>query len=310
MKIILVFFSIALVILSNAQITNLQGCKAIPSFIQKKGFAVKRTVFSTSEKKYPGLVMFQIADTNTKNAKTIYYQDESWKKYGSMGTFSFDEKGNIYLIPIPWVNVLKNEKKNQNTVYKVDAITGVMTPLIQLPSIDKYDSENAFGLLGLSYDCTTKYLYVSTVSASSRLAEKGVIYVIDTRNKKASLVDSLVGKDALGLGITRIGNNKILLIGSARNSGISYIKIDSLGKFLNKKTEVLFSLDNIGSRGDDKAKKFDFANNLITIKGVEFDWNLIAPTEQQQAIYTFQYNVRNARFELIDLQSNDGLQRY
>lgn len=280
-------------------------------FIYKKGFSIKRTIISISEKRYPGLVIYQLPDSSKgKDAKPTYFQDSTWKKYGSMGTFCFDEKGNIYLIPIPWVNVLKNEKKSQNTVYKVDGITGIMSPFIQLANNQKYNPQNAFGLLGLTYDCNTKCLYVSTVSASDRLNEKGIIYAIDTKGKRAVIIDSLQGKDALGIGIAGLNSNKILFIGDARNSNIFSNKIDSIGKFLNKKLDPIFTLENIGSRGDDKAKKFDFANNQINIKAVEFNWNLIAPTEQQQAVYSFKFNLRLNKFELIDIQSNDELQRY
>jgi hypothetical protein len=295
----------------NAQLVNLQSCKAQPAFIIKKGFDAKRTVISTSEKHYPSLVMYQLPDTTVnKDAKPTYHQDASWKKYGTMGTLCFDEKGNIYVIPIPWVNVLTNAKKNQNTIYKVDGVTGIMSPFFQLPTTQKYNPQNAFGLLGISYDCSSKMLYVSTVISSDRTNEKGTIYCIDTKSKLPSIKDSIQGKDILGLGIISLNKQKILLTGSARNSTVYAVYIDSVGRFLNKKFVPYLSIQNLGTRGDDKVRKFEISNNQIIAKAVEFNWNLTAPTEQQQTVYTFRFNTNATKFELIDIQSYEGLQKF
>ena len=59
------------------------------------------------------------------------------------------------------------------------------------------------------------------------------------------------------------------------------------------KREILF--ENIGSRGDDKARRINFVQNAqgfeMDVFGIEFGFNLIAPTEKQETIYRYRYDL-------------------
>jgi len=54
-----------------------------------------------------------------------------------------------------------------------------------------------FGLMGISFDCTSGILYASSIAGSKRFQEKGVVYAIDALSKK--IKDSLVGIDVIGM---------------------------------------------------------------------------------------------------------------
>jgi hypothetical protein len=54
---------------------------------------------------------------------------------------------------------------------------------------------------------------------------------------------------------------------------------------------LALSLEGLGPRGDDKAKKIVFTpKGEMNIEGYEFGFNLIAPTEKQVTNYLFRYN--------------------
>lgn len=311
-QLLILLLSISCLKLANAQLVNLQACKNLSPFIVKFGFNPKRTFISTSEKHKEGLCIIEYPDSLNAGNKPKIYQHASWKTYGAMGTICITEKGDIFLVPIPTVNVLHNPKAKQSTIYKVDALSGEMKPYLKLTTPTKYNEANAFGLLGITYDCTTRILYVSTVAASDINQEKGMMYAIDTKARQPLIIDSLQGKDIIGLGITGVAlNDKLLLAGSARTSDIYTIKIDNTGKFTERNFTPAFTLQNIGPRGDDKAKKIELNKaGELTVKSVEFDWNLTAPTEQQHAIYTYRYDKLTRRFIRIDFFNTEPIQQF
>jgi hypothetical protein len=197
-----------------------------------------------------------------------------------------DDEGNIFTAPAPFINVLYNPANNQNTIYKVDGNTGEMAEFMRLPFTDS-SIQNAFGIIGMAYLCETNTLYVSTVAGSDRQYERGIIYAINTKEKK--IIDKIPGTDAMGMGITYITGQRTLLFGNGRNSDITTVTIDKAGKFSGK-PELAFSLQGLGIRGDDKVRRIntDKYGNLDVI-GMEFNFNLIAPREKQESHYKATY---------------------
>jgi hypothetical protein len=268
---------------------NSNDCKGTPAFIQSLGFDPRLSHFSTSEVQTMGLVLLQSDEPGNPNARiTKTFQYPSWRMGGWLAPVNLDENGNLFTAPAPSVNILYNPIANNNTIYRIDSKTGVMEEFMRLPFADSINTENPFGIIGMTYLCESGILYVSSIAGSRRYAENGHIYAIDIKKKK--IIDQLNNADAMGMGISYITGHRKLYYGTGRNSGIMSVTINSNGKFTGTPQKE-FTLDNLGPRGDDKVRRIrtDQFGNLI-IHGMEFNYNLIAPREKQETIYNFYYD--------------------
>jgi hypothetical protein len=267
-------------------------CQGFPSFVKSKFPGYTGIAFSTSEPKKMGLWLVYPAKKETDSTRRLY-QDVSWKMAGWLGPLLTDRNGNIWCAPVPVINVLDNKPEDQNNLYKVDPITGKMELFLKLP-FSTLSNENPYGILGLAYNCEANVLYVSSVAGSTRKVQKGKIYCIDIEHKKIqSILDC---GDAFGLGVSYKDGYRKLYFGSARNTSIYAIGLNEKGNFVGTPT-LAFSLDGLGARGDDKAKKIreDKNGNLI-VSGLEFNFNLTAPTEKQEGFYNFSFDSNNEKW--------------
>jgi hypothetical protein len=270
-----------------------EECKKQPSFVPSIGFSPQISGFSTSEKKVKGLAFIQFSP-NENTAEQKIYQHPSWKSAGFMGPMALDDLGNIYIAPVPMVNVLENQPEKQNIIYKVDTKTQEMRPLINLPSAQKPSEQNAYGLLGMVYDCRTRFLYASSVLGSDREKEVGRIYSIDIKSGK--IIAKLENIDAMGVGINYLNQKNRVFFGKARVSEIWSVEVDKEGKFIGE-PRLEINLEDLGPRGDDKARKIRFApNGDMLVQAINFYFNLTAPTEKQETTYTFRYDIGQGKW--------------
>ncbi len=219
------------------------------------------------------------------------YQHPSWKSAGSLAPLQRDAQGNVYAAPAPWIDTLENKPSEQNRVYRVDGNTQEMKEFAVLPLVKPPTAENPFGVLGLTFDCDTNSLYAATVSGSTRTEINGAIYQIDAKTGK--IVSKKETVDAIGLGVFNSAHGKRLYYGTARNSEIWSVDLDDSGAFTgDARREILF--ENLGARGDDKARRINFSQTAqgleMLVFGIEFGFNLIAPTEKQETIYRYRYD--------------------
>lgn len=274
-----------------------EECKKQPAFVPSIGFNPQISGFSTSEKKVKGLAFIQFSP-NGNPAEQKVYQHPSWKSAGFMGPMALDELGNIYVAPIPMVNVLENQTEKQNIIYKIDSKTQEMSQLINLPSAQKPSEQNAYGLLGMVYDCRTRFLFASSVLGSDREKEVGRIYSIDVKSGK--VIDQLENVDAMGVGINYLNQKNRVFFGKARVSEIWSVEVDKEGKFVGE-PRLEINLEDLGPRGDDKARKIRFApNGDMLVQAINFYFNLTAPTEKQETAYTFRYDVGQGKWGAIE----------
>ncbi|MGG9972813.1 hypothetical protein ACQ33O_13555 [Ferruginibacter sp. SUN002] len=281
---------------------NNNSCKGTTSFITKFGFQANKAYLSTSDKRLMGLLLEELPDPKDPLKRPRTYQHPSWKMAGWLGPMQIDNVGNVFLAPVPVVNVLHNKADKQNTLYRVDGQSGEMSVFMELSALDSSNIYNAYGILGFAYLCETNTLYVSSVAGSTRSKEVGVIYAIDINNKK--IIDKLEGIDILGMGISYIEGKRKLYLGSARTSNVYSVVLTKEGKFSGK-VEQAFTLENIGPRGDDKLRKIkiDTYGNL-NVYGYEFNFNLIAPTEKQETVYEFIYDDATKKWNYSKILSN------
>lgn len=269
-------------------------CQGSPSFIKKIVSNTTGIAFSTSENKKKGLWLVN-ALLSPNDPTRLVYQDSTWKMGGWLGPLLTDGLGNIWCAPVPVINILDNKTEEQNNLYQVNPTTGKMELFLQLPMKEKITNENPYGILGLAYNCQAKILYVSSVAGSTRKQQHGKIYCIDIENKK--IKSTLNCGDAFGLGVSYKDGFRKLYFGNARNSNIYSIGLQENGSFLGD-PQVVCSIEGLGPRGDDKAKKIrEDKNGNLLVSGYEFNFNLTAPTEKQETIYTFTYNSNSEKWE-------------
>ncbi|MFT3846738.1 MAG: hypothetical protein QM725_16885 [Lacibacter sp.] len=268
-------------------------CKKQPSFVRSIGFNPGRSAFSTSEKKTMGLVLVELQNQGEPRR----YQHPSWRMGGWMGPIQLDQFGNCFVGPVPVVNVYNNPTAKQNTLYKVDALSGIMNVFVELPVTDSVHAVNPYGILGLAYLCETNTLYVSSVMSSDRTREKGVVYALDAST--GEILDKIPGIDILGMGISYAPGTRTLYMGSARTSNIYAVTLTDKGKF-SSKPQVVLSLANLGPRGDDKVRRMRYNQyGAMLIYGVEFNFNLTAPTEKQETVYEFSWDDTEGKWVFV-----------
>jgi hypothetical protein len=269
-------------------VIGIKDCKRLGSFTTNLGLNPQSSAFSTTEKKVQGV---SLIDASTPENNRLMYQDSSWSKFGSMGPLAIDEAGNVYLAPVPFVNVLDNKREDQNKIYIINAQTGVMSEMINLGADAKKNMENPFGVMGLFYDCESQLLYVSSIAGSSRANENGCIYCLDVRQSPVVIKDKFSHTDAIGVGVAYFNDKKRLFYGNSRDHHIYSVILKEDGTFTSSKRKE-FTLSNIGPRGDDVARKIRFSQEgEILIQGVQFYYNLTAPTQKQESAYAFIYDV-------------------
>lgn len=261
-------------------------CKSQPSFIKKFGFNPNQSALATTEKRIPGLVILQMLDSNGVKPKP--FQHPSWNLAGNLGPLIIDPFGNVFVAPVPTVNILTNPTEKQNIIYKVDGGTGIMQPFLSLPVPEKLTTINPYGILGLAYLCETNTVYVSSVMGSDRKNETGIIYAINSTN--ATIVDKISGIDVLGMGISYMSGERRLYFGKARTSDVFSVKLTPNGSFSGK-VRFEFSIAGLGTRGDDKVRRIRFdKNGNMLVFTTEFNFNLSAPTEKKEDIFNYMFD--------------------
>lgn len=280
-------------------IGGMDYCKEVPKFVQDLHLGNNfSAAFSTSERGVKGLALVIQPTGANQGGQNRTFQNPSWTMAGSLAPIQYGKGGNFFVSPAPSINVLDNPSDQQNQVYRVDSATGVMSRYLDLPRAGPPNPENPFGVLGLGYDCDNDQLYVSSVAGSSRDQEIGRIYQVDTvKNVVVSQLDKV---DALGLTIFNGSKGKRIYYGLARWPEIWSVALDDAGHFQGQ-PRLEISLATLGPRGSDKARTIEFLRGTqMVVHGIEFSFNLIAPTEKQETIYNFKYDSTTDKWSLIN----------
>jgi hypothetical protein len=279
---------------------GIASCRSLAPFVKKVGFDVSRSGFSTNERNIKGiaLVQFPVDPADTTDKKV--WQDPSWQKFGWMGSITTDNHGAAYTAPLPKVNTFDNPLSQMNRIYRIDPQTGEMKVFAVLPAADTTSGVVSFAVLGVYYDCHANKLYASSVAGSKREEEKGVIYVIDPAT--GAIEDQLEGHDAMAVFVGGVTGEKRLYFGSTRTSDIYSIELSKSGKFKGDARKE-FTLEQLGPRGDDKARRirFDQQGNML-VYGVEFNYSLAAQSNKPETVYNFGYDKQNEKWVVIENQ--------
>lgn len=272
----------------SASIQNLSigDCKSTPSFVQKYKKVGQNASFETNNKEKYGLNLL-IRNANNEIIETI--QDESWKIGGVLGNFVFDANSNIYLVPTPSINTLRNKENKRNTVYKVDATTGKMEEYIDIKANTDDYKQNPFGLMGIAINCQTKTMYLSSVSGSNPQTEKGAVFSVNLQSKEQKKI--LENKDIYGIGVTKthlllapVGEPVILSLEQANT---------------NQKPKTEFRIDYSQSiRITDIVKKIKVIDEqTLSLSAIPFAYSL-APINAQLGETVVNYQFKNNTWSL------------
>jgi hypothetical protein len=270
---------------TNSGVTE---CQALPAFTDRLGYT-ERLAISTSERMFVGLVIFDgRVDLNAPMEERDVHQEPSWDDAGTLGPFVRDRSGNIFAAPVPRTAVGDIPAGSQNTIYRVDSVSGVLEPFVTLPNAPAASGENPFGILGLTYDCDTDALYASTVAGSTSATEAGMIVRVDLASK--AVTEQVVGVDAIGLGIFENTGGKRLYFGLARDALVSSVALDERGDATGDIRDELSVADVGAGLGSPRVRRISFGPRAMTLYVVPFAFNLRAVSEQQQVVLRYTYN--------------------
>jgi hypothetical protein len=276
------------------RIGAVQGCRRVPRFASEQGF---RTVtFSTEDRSVLGLKMVDGSDPSR------VYRHPSWSSAGSLGPVLADGQGNVYVGPVPRINLVDNPPGLQSRVYRVDSNTGEMKLFADLPVAAPPTPDNAYGVLGFALDCETNSLYVTSVAGSTRAEERGRIFRIDLGS--GAVAATLDGVDAIGVGVFNTARGKRLYFGPARVSEVRSIALDASGNFVGE-PRVEMALTAPGASGTDRARRITFTDGgEMQVNGRQFDFNMVANTFQPRLLYVYQYQLADDSWKFVSFTPN------
>jgi hypothetical protein len=209
------------------------------------------------------------------------HPDGSWDDAGHLGAFAYDGVGNIYVAPTPRVSLLENPPAGSTTIWRIESSTGHMAPYITIEAAAAPNERNPFGVMGLSYDCGTNSLIVSSVAGSTPGQERGRIVRVDLATRTTTTL--LDGVDSIGLVIARIGGEQRLFYGLARSNEVWSISLDERG-IVNGEPQFAFALDLVGATPGERVRKLDVDKGTLRMTMVPFAFTLQAGSEEQQRV--------------------------
>lgn len=253
-------------------------CRGLPLFAQRLGFG-QQTQIDTSDTRDPGLQLVE-----QRQGAPHVYRHPSWSQAGFLGAYALDRDGTIYVAPAPQTSLLLNPPEQQNRIYRVDAQTGEMRLLIDLPAAQPPDASNPYGVLGMALDCDTHSLYVTSVSGSTRSQELGRVFRVDIQSAKVA--DSIDGVDAFGAGIFAARDGRRLYLGYARQPGVAVVPLDSTGNF-DGAPQPAFTVADRLTAGDGRVRRIGWSPEGMLLTITPFSYTLVPPLSTQHLLYAY-----------------------
>jgi len=251
-------------------ILSTKSCVKPPQFL-KSLHIPQPVLIDLSQKQFKGIAFFY----GKKFQKVLHAKQ--WETFGALGTYSLDKKGNLYLVPMPYISIEKKTFQQQKSIYKLDSQTGKLSIFLTLKDVFP-SANNPYGIQAITYDCSDETLWVSAIDESNYQSQKGKIYHIDIKNKK--IIETVSGIDALSLHIVNATNGKFLLVGSAR-----YNKLYAYA--LNKNTKVQYPAQELFTLPlhTEHIRKIKIHKEKIELQVIPFTYTLIAQTGKEDRVY-------------------------
>lgn len=283
-----------------AQTNDAYYCGALPKFISNIGLKQPIVIDTTIVTK-PGVV---IRETSGQQRT---YQQPAWTVTGHVGPTVRDAQGNVYVIPVPSLALDTNPMERRNTIYKINSVDGSIAVFAQLPLPAEESQANPFGVVGLTLDCDTQSLYVSSVAGSTASRVAGKIYQLDLKSGK--VIDKLEGVEALGLAIHKSAMGKRLYYGDTRSSNVFSLPLGADGGFIaaaEPKYEVSLLAVKNGDSTQARKIKFSRLNSNVeqmVIDETEFSYRMSTEAARRYKRYFFQLDTSHSAWKFIGVQA-------
>jgi len=250
--------------------SKIKGCARPPKLLQRLRIP-QPVIIDLTQKKYKGIALHF-----GKNFEKVLHQ-EQWKQYEHFSTYTADEKGNIYLVPTPFISIHPTTFNLQKNIYKLESTTGKLSIFMHFDDV-KPTSTNPYGMNAIAYDCEDKTLWAAAIDESDYGTQKGVIYHIDPQTKE--ILQKVEGLDVLSMAIIKTEQGKYLLVGSARDNALYSYSIEK-GKLSNIPKKLL----ELPSINEHIRKIKVKENNMLELQSIPFSYALIAQTAKQDRTF-------------------------
>jgi len=243
-----------------------QNCAILPDFVKKLG--IKRPIIDLTQERFKGIAI--LSDTKVLHPKI-------WERFEHFSTYTLDEKGNIYLAPMPYISIKPSTFNLQRNIYKVDSVSGEISIFMEITDVHP-SANNPFGIISVIYDCEDKTLWVSAIDETDYTNQRGVIYHIDIQSKK--ILQKSKGLDALTLRLLHTKKGKYLLVGAARDNILYAYHIKK--NRLEGNPKKIMELPSV----NEHIRKIKiYKKNTLELQTIPFTYTLIARATKQDRIY-------------------------
>ena len=245
-------------------------CARLPQFLKYLKIP-QPVVIDLSQKRYKGVALRY----GKKLGKTLH--PRQWEQYEHFSTYTLDEQGNLYLVPMPFISIRPTTFNLQKNIYKLDTKTGKLSIFMHFEDVLP-SAENPFGVNAISYDCDDHTLWVAAIDESDYQSQKGVIYHVDPGTKE--ILQRIEGVDVLSMALIKSSKGKFLLVGSARNNALyAYSVKNGQAEKIPEKLLVLPSVNEHIRKIKIKGR------NQLELQAIPFSYALIAQTAKKDRIY-------------------------
>jgi hypothetical protein len=245
-------------------------CARFPQFIKRLKIP-QPVMIDLSQKRYTGLSLYY----GQKLEKTLHLKQ--WEQYEHFSTYTLDEQGNIYLVPMPFISIHPTTFNLQKNIYKLDTQTGKISIFMHFDDV-KPTAGNPYGINAIVYDCQDKTLWVAAIDESDYQSQKGIIYHINPKNKE--ILQRIEGVDALSMALIKSSKGKFLLVGSARDSGLYAYAIKH-----NRVQEGAVKLLELSNSNEHIRKIKVTSTNELELQSIPFSYTLITQTAKKDRMY-------------------------
>ncbi len=259
-------------------------CARLPQFLGRLKIP-QPVLIDLSQKRYTGIALHY----GQNYEQTLH--PEAWEKYEHFGTYTLNERGDIYLSPTPFISVRPTTFDLQKNIYKLDTKTGALSALMHIDDV-RPSASNPYGIISLAYDCEDRTLWVSAIDETDYQSQKGVIYHIDPGAKK--ILQTVEGFDALTVLLLRTGKGKFLLAGSARDNALyAYAVADGA---VSPRRLKLLELPTV----NEHIRKIKIAgDNHLELQAIPFSYTLLAQSaSRDRTYYDAKWDVAASKWKL------------
>jgi len=263
-----------------------KNCVQLPHFLKRMG-TVPPVMIDLSQKHYYGIALL-----SGKNLQSVLHPKQ-WEQYGYLGTYTLDEQGNIFLVPMPFISIHPTTFNLQKNLYVLDSNTGKLSIFMKFDDVEP-SANNPYGINAITYDCDDRTLWVSAIDKSDYQHQKGRIYHIDPAKRK--VLETIHGFDALSLALLHTSTGKYLIAGSARDNGLYAYKFKQ--KKITKKPQKLLELP----ASNERIRKIRIrSKNRIELQSIPFTYSLIAQsTNKDRRIYIAYWDPSVKKFKIVE----------